>query len=33
MVDGARRLAVFHVCSFEQIAEFAPETIMLGSTK
>ena len=23
----------FHVCPFEQIAEFASETIMLGSTK
>ena len=25
--------ACFHVCPFEQIAEFAPETITLGSTK
>ena len=26
-------IGCFHVCPFEQIAEFAPETIMLGSTK
>ena len=25
--------AYFHVCLFEQIADFAPETFMLGSTK
>ena len=23
----------FHVCPFEQIGEFVPETVMLGSTK